>query len=878
MQGKRPSIGLSSALAILAAALFVTSTGAAAQEKVLHSFKNDTDGYYPWASVIQGADGNFYGTTGFGGAYNGGTVFKVTPAGTLTTLYNFCSQPNCADGGGPQSALVQATDGNFYGTTWGGGANSSGTVFKITPAGSLTTLYNFCSQPNCADGGGPTTSLIQGTDGNFYGTTGSTVFKITPTGALTTLHTFCQLNCLDGYNPNASLVQATDGNFYGTTEGGGAYGWGTAFKITPAGTLTTLHSFNGADGAGAKGLVQATDGDFYGTTSALLSYGGGDTVFKMTPSGMLTTLYSFCPAGFPCADGYSPHSALVQAADGNFYGTTSLAGAGAYCYIDYELCGGTVFKITPAGSLTTLYSFCSQPYCADGDGPISGLVQASDGDFYGTTYGGGTYLYGTVFKLCSLCTTVVTGVPNPSMFGEAVTITATVSPAGPPPPTGTVNFTSNGAAISGCTAVPLGSSLTAVCITSTLAVGTDAIVATYSGDANYTPSSGTLAQLVNPIPSPVQFVAVTPCRQVDTRPEHGGSGPIPGGDTFIFPILGGCNIPSYAAAYSLNVTVVPQGPLGYLTIWPTGEGQPVVSTLNSVDGRVKANAAIVPAGTSGFGAAVSIYVTDTTNVILDIDGYFAPVSGSTLAFYPLPPCRVADTRDSTKPPGLGPPQLSSQTPRDFPVLSSTCIPTGVSPAAYSFNFTVVPGGHPVGYLSVWPTGQTQPVVSTLNDQTGTIVANAAIVPAGTGGEVSVYATDNTQLVIDIDGYFAPMGQGGLSLYAVAPCRVIDTRHVGSGQPFSGTLTPPVDVTGSFCGPPATAQAYVFNATVVPTRALGYLTLWPDGQSKPLVSTLNALDGSITNNMAIVPSTNGKVDAYASGITQLILDISSYFAP
>ncbi len=185
----------------------------------------------------------------------------------------------------------------------------------------------------------------------------------------------------------------------------------------------------------------------------------------------------------------------------------------------------------------------------------------------------------------------------------------------------------------------------------------------------------------------------------------------------------------------------------------------------------------------------------------------------------------------------------------------------------------------MGYLSVWPTGQAQPVVSTLNDQTGTIVANAAIVPAGTDGNVSVYVTDNTQLVIDIDGYFAPAGQGGLSLYAVAPCRVIDTRHVGSGQPFSGTLTPPVDVVGSSCGPPATAQAYVFNATVVPSGALGYLTLWPDGTHQPVVSTLNAFDGSLTNNMAIVPTNNGKVDAYAgSGITQLILDISSYFAP
>jgi YVTN family beta-propeller protein len=378
-------------------------------------------------------------------------------------------------------------------------------------------------------------------------------------------------------------------------------------------------------------------------------------------------------------------------------------------------------------------------------------------------------------------------------------------------------------------------------------------------------------------PNALQFVPVTPCRLVDTRSDHGGSGPIQGGTSQSFPIPqeGGCNIPDSATAYSLNVTVVPASVLGYLTMWPTGEPQPLVSTLNSPDGRIKANAAIVPAGLQG---AVSVYVTQTTNVILDIDGYFAPVSGPTLAFYPLAPCRVVDTRVGTFPPGLGPPQLSAATPRDFPVLLSPCIPTGVNPAAYSFNFTVVPGGHPVGYLSAWPTGQSQPVVSTLNDQTGTIVANAAIVPASSSGDISVYSTNDTQLLIDINGYFAAPGPGGLSLYPMAPCRVIDTRHVGSGQPFSGTLTPPVDVVDSVCQPPAAAQAYVFNATVVPTGALGYLTLWPDGTGQPVVSTLNAFDGALTNNMAIVPTNNGKVDAYANGLTQLILDISSYFAP
>ena len=214
----------------------------------------------------------------------------MTPSGALTTLYSFCSQgapPNCTDGTVP-SALVQSTDGNFYGTTQGAGANGFGTVFKMSPSGTLTTLYAFCSQSGCTDGASPMAGLVQATDGDFYGTTlyggtngYGTVFKMTPSGTLTTLHSFCAKIvgniCTDGANPYAGLVQATDGNFYGTTDWGGAYNFndGTIFKISPGGTLTTLHSFDGTDGGHPYygGLVQDTNGKFYGTTN----YGGTST-------------------------------------------------------------------------------------------------------------------------------------------------------------------------------------------------------------------------------------------------------------------------------------------------------------------------------------------------------------------------------------------------------------------------------------------------------------------------------------------------------------------------------------------------------------------------------------------------------------------------
>src|ERR1017187_7278165 len=330
------------------------------------------------------------------------TTAIALPAQTLTTLYTFCSQTGCPDGDGPHAGLVQATNGDLYGTTWGGGVNGQGTVFKITQGGTLTTLYSFCSQTNCTDGTGPYAGLVQAANGDFFGTTSNgydTVFKITPGGTLTTLYSFCsQTNCTDGATPYAGLVQAANGDLYGTAYNGGANGdLGTVFKITPTGTLTTLYSFcsqsgctDGAHPAG--GLVQAANGNFYGTTESGGRAHGGGTVFKITPGGTLTTLYRFCSQS-GCPDGSDPVAGVVQAADGDFYGTTSGGGASN---------GGTIFKITPGGTLTTLYSFCAQgafPYCTDGARPVAGLVQDTNRDFYGTTAGGGSNNDGTVFRL-----------------------------------------------------------------------------------------------------------------------------------------------------------------------------------------------------------------------------------------------------------------------------------------------------------------------------------------------------------------------------------------------------------------------------------------------------------------------------------------------
>ncbi|HUK43576.1 MAG TPA: YncE family protein [Candidatus Bathyarchaeia archaeon] len=381
----------------------------------------------------------------------------------------------------------------------------------------------------------------------------------------------------------------------------------------------------------------------------------------------------------------------------------------------------------------------------------------------------------------------------------------------------------------------------------------------------------TVSVLSGVAPNAIQFVNVTPCRLYDTRPPT-GSGPIMGGtsENFVIPGAGGCGIPDNAIAYSLNVTVVPgtSNHLGYLTIWPTGEAQPVVSTMNSTDGRTKANAVIVPGGYQG---AVSVFVTNTTNVILDINGYFtAPTPGlGELQFYPLTPCRILDTRQ----PGNGG-TLQAGVERDVNIAGNCGIPTTAE--AYSLNVAVLPARGGLDYLTVWPAGETKPLVSTLNDSTGTIVANAAIVPAGPQNATAFYPhSNNTDLLVDVDGYFAAAGTGGLSLYPAVPCRVVDTRQ-GGGSGFNGQIT--VGVEASPCALPSNAQAYVFNATVVPPGHLLYLTLWPHGETQPVVSTLNANDGFITSNLAIVPTNDGSIDAFASSQTQLILDISGYFAP
>lgn len=387
-----------------------------------------TNGVAPDGPLAQGPDGTFFGTTIYGGTGGGhggcigscGTVFNVTTGGILTSIYSFCPTDSCPDGSLPEAGLVLGTDGSFYGTnTFGGDTecdpnDGCGTVFQITTEGMLTTLHVF--SPN--DSQKPYGVLVQAADGNFYGTANNggvnargTVFKMNAAGTVTTLYSFCsQSHCTDGAYPSAGLIQATDGALYGTTSEGGdnshncavVNGCGTVFRITSGGKLTTVHSFNGLDGsAPGSALIQGTDGNLYGTTqtggssitkcSSYLS--GCGTVFKISPVGKLTTIYSFCQQS-NCPDGALPRG-LVQATDGSLYGITYGGGNSAECRLTTGC--GTVFKLSRGGTLTTFHAFGMS------DGPYpSSLMQATNGTFYGTTYGYdcfGNRGCGTVFSL-----------------------------------------------------------------------------------------------------------------------------------------------------------------------------------------------------------------------------------------------------------------------------------------------------------------------------------------------------------------------------------------------------------------------------------------------------------------------------------------------
>ncbi|HEX4120441.1 MAG TPA: choice-of-anchor tandem repeat GloVer-containing protein, partial [Verrucomicrobiae bacterium] len=385
----------------------------------LYWFTGGADGGTPNGLTLA-SNGVLYGTTQTGGDYGGGTVFSVMADGVFQTLVQFAT----TNGSNPQAALTQGADGNFYGTTEGGGTNGDGTVFKMTPDGALTTLVAFTN----ATSANPYVALVQGTNGNFYGATqnGSrpgdgNIFEMTPAGSLNVIYSFT--GGQDGNEPIGALARGTDGNFYATTTAGCAHNYGGVFRMTPDGALTNLYSFTGtADGYNPYGaLVQGTDGFFYGVTRrnviANLPFYG--TIFKFSTNGTLTTLYANNPS--ITGDGEYPFAGLIQGADGNFYGTT-LYGSSTM--------NGTVFRVTAAGDYATLTTFNGSD---DGAQSKAAMVQDAEGNFYGTTTAGGPYGKGSIFRLSITSAPQITLQPSnqTALIGSVAQFSVSVFGASP---------------------------------------------------------------------------------------------------------------------------------------------------------------------------------------------------------------------------------------------------------------------------------------------------------------------------------------------------------------------------------------------------------------------------------------------------------------
>jgi uncharacterized repeat protein (TIGR03803 family) len=416
---------------------------------------NGTNGGNPTGPPVEAFDGKLYGTTLGQGANNGGTIFKYNISkGGLGTVYNFCSSPNCADGGSPVGGLLQGMDGYLYGTAWGGGTNNTGAIFRVTTNGAYNPFYSFCADPNCPDGAQPQATMVQGSTGFLYGTTiqggafgsNGVVFEVFPSSLnVITLWSFCAFaGCTDGSYAHSPLIQGMDGYIYGTNEDDGVGSQGTVFQLSPAGSLTTLYSFcslpNCTDGRNpGSGVIQATDGNFYGVTSGggtTINTACGDgcgTIFRLTPLGVLTTLHSF-----NSTDGKTPVG-LMQGTDGNLYGTTELGGAHNK---------GTIFQMTLGGTFTSLHSFSF----SDGFQPWAGLMQATDGNFYGTTAAGGSNIsLGTLFRLSmGLAPFVKTfpvaahanqGLGSVQILGQNISAATSVTFNGTPAPFAVINAT-----------------------------------------------------------------------------------------------------------------------------------------------------------------------------------------------------------------------------------------------------------------------------------------------------------------------------------------------------------------------------------------------------------------------------------------------------
>jgi uncharacterized repeat protein (TIGR03803 family) len=811
---------------------------------------------------------------------------------------------------------VQGTDGNFYGTTYQGGTSGYGTVFQITPAGTLTTLHSFA---NSSDGGYPDAGLVQGTDGNFYGTTANggtsgygTVFQITPAGTLTTLHSF---SGSDGRNPYATLVQGTDGNFYGTTANGGTSGAGTVFKITPAGTLTTLHSFSGTDGSYPQaGLVQGTDGNFYGTTSQSGPLGGG-VVFRLTPGpGPAPTVTGVSTSSGPVSGGtvvmvsgteFQP-GATVSFGGTAATGVTYISATTIYALTPVHAAGAVTVTVTnpdlQAGSLASAYTYiCSSwtptafnggPYCAGSTislstptvsgatyswtGPNSFTSAVQNPTISNATVAkAGTYSVTVTVAGCTSAasdtTVVVNTVPTPTASNTGpYCVGATIALLTPPVSGATYSWTGPNSftsalqnptipaattaawgtysvtvTVGGCTsapgatnlvvndAVPATPTITAPASVSAGATGQTASVTNHAG-SSYTwgITNGTIT--AGQGTSQITF----------TAGNSAGSLTLTAVET-----AGGCQ--SATSTVSVSVT---------LTCYPLSTGV-ITPGMGSVTVNTASNC------TAGYAASTGISLTANPLAGYSFTGWSG--SGGTFSSSSTNPTTFTITGNATVTATFGAlpgtPVVTGVLPRVGPVSGGTRVTltgTGFQPGA-----TITIGGTAAG--SVVFVSSTSLTATTPPRPVGP----ADVAVTNPGGAASLMLPN---------GFLYTTSGGAPRFYTIVPCRVLDTRN--SNGPFGG---PPLaagsvrsfSIPGGSCSIPADAAAVVLNATIADATDPGTLTIFPGSGPIPGTNTISFVPGKNRANNVVLGLVGGVLTVknfQSTGSINLIVDVNGYF--
>ncbi len=832
-------------------------------ETILYSFGILKSPATPNSTPVYDSKGNVYGTTldeiTSLGLLQRGSVYEVShdPGGgwTESTLFTFQTP---ATGDTPNGVIFDATKANLYGTTQDGGTSSAGTVFELSPNGTgawmETILWSFGA--TATDGSSPEGGLVFDAAGNLYGTTNGggahsygTVFELSPNGAggwtEKVLYSFAGSSIGDGSNPRAGLTFDTKGNLYGTTYSSGASGgYGTVFELTPAsgGTWTeqVLHTFAiaGASDVGTPtgSLTLDTEGNVYGVGNSGGNHNSG-AVYELssTPSGWTEQLlYSFNGTS-GSSDGVNPEGGVIFDAKGNLWGTAFHGGT--------HPPQGAIYELSPAGGSWTeqvQYNF-NDSSSNDGFYPEASLALDSSGNFYGITTQGGAYTYGTLYEFtpAQAATPVFSPATGTYFSLQAVTITDATAGA-------TIYYTTNGATPTIASTKYTG----AITVSATETIEAIAVAAGYTNSAVASANYVIVPQAATPVFTPAAGT-YTSARSVTVADATAGA-------TIYYTTNGTTPTTSsakYAGAIAVSATETIEAiavATGYTnsvvasatyTIQSAAAATPVFSptagtyasaqSVTIIDSTSGASIYYTTNGTTPtpsstkYTSAIAVSATETIEAIAVATGYtnsavasaaytIQPSPTGAFQFIAMTPCRIADTRNAAS--AFGGPELAAGVVRTFDVPQSGCgIPS--TAVAYSLNVTVVPIAS-LGYLSIWPAGEAQPVVSTLNSGDGRVKANATITPAGTNGGVNVYASDATQLILDIDGYFVPAGTStsGLEFFPLTPCRIADTRNATGplgGPSLTGGVGRAFPVQSSVCGIPSTAKAYSLNITAVP---------------------------------------------------------------